>query len=742
MDGGTGPGAELLSPGEAEWPPELRLPPPPPPHPPPPPPLEPAPPSTPQLRGEASPPPPPPPPVGPPGAAVVAAAARKEASASAEGFDDSHFLGSIMGAPAHQHQHQHQQPPAVGPPVVVKRKRGRPPKNRDGAAPPPPPKPVKKREDDEDVVCFICFDGGNLVVCDKNLLEDLIDDNGTFSDKITGAFVRIRTPCVGQKQDIYRLVKVLGTHKVAERYSVGKKTTDHALEILNLDKKEVITMDTISNQDFTEGDIHEKAKIFQLLRVNDRSCNFWALLKKEHASLMKIQKYMLTHNHRQNCSATSHHTTTSPPTEGMTHGQGEEGDMEPEKVWHYKDPSGSVQGPFTLLQLSKWAAYFPHQLVLMMSGPLEATLVNGTIVRIVVEGSHWSSTADSITHDGLQLSLASAKPESCSAVNPIRDGDSSSASRVPNQSGAHVYSPPHPATTNLSKSEETMNQCKSCEPEASNKSRKPDASHAPVNQHPKPESDPLLPDTQDFERTHPSPSTEHDTKEPLKDQSRSTSVAPEGSGTMAHGQSSIAFISEASGPLSSKIVGLQPPKDTSFLVEKDIKDGGSITQTEQQKEESTAFKKENVAVDPISDSEAIVSGVLESLTETYNLHEETALENFTPTSAEEEQPQCSTPIALSPWDETSDYQGEAVDSALWGVQDDQNNEMWSLSSPTPTLQPSGIGADTKGASCAIEEVIVAQGNSGVVEPSPALEKKRIEKVPSASIDRGVPEQEC
>jgi hypothetical protein len=28
--------------------------------------------------------------------------------------------------------------------------------------------------------------------------------------------------------------------------------TDRALEISNLDKKEVITMDTISNQDFTE----------------------------------------------------------------------------------------------------------------------------------------------------------------------------------------------------------------------------------------------------------------------------------------------------------------------------------------------------------------------------------------------------------------------------------------------------------------------------------------------------------
>lgn len=48
------------------------------------------------------------------------------------------------------------------------------------------------------------------------------------------------------------MILYAGTHKVAERYSVGKKTTDCALEISNLDKKEVITMDTISNQDFTQ----------------------------------------------------------------------------------------------------------------------------------------------------------------------------------------------------------------------------------------------------------------------------------------------------------------------------------------------------------------------------------------------------------------------------------------------------------------------------------------------------------
>ena len=44
--------------------------------------------------------------------------------------------------------------------VVEKRKRGRPPK---GQAKPPP---AKKMKEDEDV-CFICFDGGSLVLCDR-----------------------------------------------------------------------------------------------------------------------------------------------------------------------------------------------------------------------------------------------------------------------------------------------------------------------------------------------------------------------------------------------------------------------------------------------------------------------------------------------------------------------------------------------------------------------------------------------
>ncbi|KAG8084163.1 hypothetical protein GUJ93_ZPchr0010g10809 [Zizania palustris] len=342
-----------------------------------------------------------------------------------------------------------------------------------------------------------------------------------------------------------------------------------------------------------------------------------------------------------------------------------------------------------------------------------------------------TSIADPTAHVKHQFSIVSTKPESCSsATHPIEDRDSSSASLALNQSEAPAYSPQSaPVSSNLSKIDEYMNQ---------HKSNEPDASNLPVNDPHKPEVDVVLsPDTQDFERTYPSLTPKLD-KEPSKD--LSTPVAPEYSATKAHGQSSISFASETPGPPSGKNVGLQPPNETSFVGKRDLKDGGSITQTEQPKQESTTFNRENIAVNTISDTEALVCDVLESLSESYNLHGETPLKNSTPASAEEEQPQCSSPIALSPWGEPSYYQGEAVDSALWGVQDDQSNGMWPLSSPTPTLQPSsGLGTDGKHASCVIE-VKVAQVNSAVVETSPGLEEKRIEKALSASIECGEPEQ--
>lgn len=130
-----GGGGEMLSPGEADWPPELRLPPPPPP----------------SAASEGEPPP----------------------ARAAVGMDDSQFLGSIIGLPAQPPQATAEALAVVG----VKRRRGRPPKKRDGAAAAtavvPAARPARRREDEEEVVCFICFDGGNLVVCDRRWVGGL-----------------------------------------------------------------------------------------------------------------------------------------------------------------------------------------------------------------------------------------------------------------------------------------------------------------------------------------------------------------------------------------------------------------------------------------------------------------------------------------------------------------------------------------------------------------------------------------
>ncbi|XP_022970324.1 zinc finger CCCH domain-containing protein 44-like [Cucurbita maxima] len=129
----------------------------------------------------------------------------------------------------------------------------------------------------------------NLIYLRRNLVEYLIEDEESFHEKVVGSFVRIRISGNAQKQDLYRLVQVVGTSKASEPYKVGKKMTDILLEILNLNKTEVISIDIISNQEFTEeeckrlrqsikcgilnrltvGDLQERAMSLQDARVKD-----------------------------------------------------------------------------------------------------------------------------------------------------------------------------------------------------------------------------------------------------------------------------------------------------------------------------------------------------------------------------------------------------------------------------------------------------------------------------------------
>ncbi|CAJ2646518.1 unnamed protein product [Trifolium pratense] len=152
----------------------------------------------------------------------------------------------------------------------------------------------------------------NLIYLRRSLMESLTDDIERIHEKVVGSFVRIRISSGDQKQDMYRLVQVVGTSKVAEPYKIGTRTTDIKLEILNLNRKEVIPIDEISNQEFSEdeckrlrqsikyglskrltvGEILNKALTFQEIRVND-------LLEAEKLRLNNLRDRASEKGHRK-----------------------------------------------------------------------------------------------------------------------------------------------------------------------------------------------------------------------------------------------------------------------------------------------------------------------------------------------------------------------------------------------------------------------------------------------------------
>ncbi|CAH9087121.1 unnamed protein product [Cuscuta epithymum] len=91
----------------------------------------------------------------------------------------------------------------------------------------------------------------NLIYLRRSLMENIIEDVEKFHDGVVGSFVRIKISSNDQKQDMYRLVHVVGTCK-ATPYKIGDKTADIMLEVLNLDKKEAVSIDILSNQEFSE----------------------------------------------------------------------------------------------------------------------------------------------------------------------------------------------------------------------------------------------------------------------------------------------------------------------------------------------------------------------------------------------------------------------------------------------------------------------------------------------------------
>lgn len=335
----------------------------------------------------------------------------------------------------------------------------------------------------------------SLMYLRRYLMEELIDDMSTFCEKVIGSFVRIRVSSSSQRQEVYRLVQVVGCGKAPEEYKTGKRTTDVMLEIINLDKKEVITVDIISNQGFTEeeckrlrqsikfgfisrltvGEVEEKARVLQIARVSEHLESEKLRLthlrdrasekgrKKEHREC--VEKLHLLNNPEEHVRwlddvAQAHADPKMDPSYESPEDDGDENGIkegntdrtkqstfkekelispqkggssnwstvpkisnniiaspkkeeqisnvetqkmeaevevlsekkepasestvlpelkleessvkvvsqpnasENEKLWQYKDPSGKIQGPFSIVQLRKWSKHFPSNLVI------------------------------------------------------------------------------------------------------------------------------------------------------------------------------------------------------------------------------------------------------------------------------------------------------------------------------------------------------------------------------------------
>ncbi|CAH8322973.1 unnamed protein product [Eruca vesicaria subsp. sativa] len=303
----------------------------------------------------------------------------------------------------------------------------------------------------------------NLIYLRHKYLETLLDDINKLHENVVGTILRIKVSGGDQKLDIHRLVQVVGTSKAAASYQLGAKTTDVMLEILNLDKREAISVDQISDENVTEdeckrlrqsikcglnkrltvGDILKTAATLQAMRINEaletdilkfkhlrdrasekgqrkelRECvEKLGLVEspEERQRLMQEVPEVHTdpsmdpsHASAENAGLGTRKQDTEikaqskgpkrkgddnlgnnaqkkydPPvlrSRNAVHAtnkdecstvhsnssdiQESSKDDEENEIWHYRDPTGKIQGPFSMAQLRRWksSGHFPTHL--------------------------------------------------------------------------------------------------------------------------------------------------------------------------------------------------------------------------------------------------------------------------------------------------------------------------------------------------------------------------------------------
>ncbi|XP_047165561.1 zinc finger CCCH domain-containing protein 44 isoform X2 [Vigna umbellata] len=282
--------------------------------------------------------------------------------------------------------------------TVLKRKRGRPAK---GA---PKVVPIVRQKKDEEDVCFICFDGGSLVLCDRRGCPKAYHPSCIKRDE---AFFRSKAKwncgwhiCSicgkGSHYKCYTCTYSLckGCTKRADFVSVRENKG-----LCGMCKRTIMLVENCAQGDkvlVCEVDFDDKSSWEYLFKV------YWTYLKEKLS--LTIDEILEAKNPckgvvRLEVSGVAAGVSSlllSPKMELPI------GNIANDKLWHYQDPTGKVQGPFSLVQLYKWnvSGYFPADLRIWR---IDETQDNAALLIHVLSGK--CSKLVSLTYDSQKLSL-------------------------------------------------------------------------------------------------------------------------------------------------------------------------------------------------------------------------------------------------------------------------------------------------------------------------------------------------
>ncbi|MCD7461988.1 hypothetical protein HAX54_047511 [Datura stramonium] len=285
--------------------------------------------------------------------------------------------------------------------VPEKRKRGRPPRGQAGKPPPPKIQRVVEEDEEEDV-CFICFDGGSLVLCDrkgcpKAYHPACIKRDEEFFSSNAKWFCGWHICSVCQKGSHYMCYTCT--------YSLCKGCTKNADYVCVRGKKGFCSMcmRTImlienkdqGNNEKVQVDFDDKGSWEYLFKL------YWVYLKEKLSLTLceliqaknperesRIQGELKYGHHVANVKGegsimaqckmnekTEAHGTNILEKPGnraivdqaidrsgsetsiaslSTANSASTNISETDEVWHYRDPNGKMQGSFSMTQLRKW----------------------------------------------------------------------------------------------------------------------------------------------------------------------------------------------------------------------------------------------------------------------------------------------------------------------------------------------------------------------------------------------------